>query len=134
MRSLDSAIAEKIIPMHNTGITQLEVANKLGIGKATVSRYIRKAGIDRVHRGGLIARNAEIAPALPAPTANIESPLVITGRTLTMLGKFTGCNYIAGTNNENVDITLGDWMLCIQRDKLTGFIDELQHIQKIIGV
>lgn len=135
MKIIPQDIVERIVPLYKTGITQQEVAEKLGISEATVSRYIKASGYDRTHVGGALSKTAPCVPvALPKVTSSEPEPLVITGRTLSMHGTQTGCDYTAGTHNENVDITLADWMLSIPVTKLGAFIAELEGLRKMVGI
>lgn len=135
MKVIQKDILEKIVPLYKTGITQQEVADQLGISISTVGRHIKAAGYDRTHVGGMLSKAAPCVP-IAAPKAEAKEPeaLVVTGRTLNMHGSQTGCDYTAGTHNENVDITLADWMMSIPVTKLEAFINELSCLRKMVGI
>lgn len=134
MRKIPEETRQKIVEMYEHGKLHREIHEELGVGMATISRVCRAAGVDKVHVGGKVARKMPSITELPEPAIKPEGLLMVTARTLKLRGFATDCEYMAGTDLSNIDITLGDWAMSIEVDKLDGFICELQHIKKMLGV
>ena len=133
-KRIDDETRAKIVSMYANGRVHREIHEETGVSMGTISDICRAAGLDKYHTGGKIARSMVASPDLPAQKERPEDPITITARVLTMCGIGTGCVYVAGTNKQDVEITLGDWAMSIDRKKLGIFIDELQHVKKMIGV
>lgn len=135
MKKIADSTREQIVSMYRSGRLHREISEETGVSMATVGRICREAGLDKYHVGGRMSKTCPVTnDALPAPQERPAEPLIVTGRTLNLHGQATGCDYVAGTNTESVDITLGDtWALSIKTDQLSGFIAELEHIRKLIG-
>ena len=137
MKRIDDETKAKIVDMYAHGKLHREIHEETGVGMGTISKYCRAAGLDKVHVGGKIASTIPPQPAMtfkPTPETKPDGLLMVTARTLKLRGSATNCEYTAGTELPNIDITLGDWALSIETDKLDGFIVELQQIKKMIGV
>ena len=134
MKKIAESVINQIVPMYEAGYTYREIADKLGISHVTVGRIVRNAGLDRYHVGGRISKSLPLTnDRLPEPQERPSDPLLVTGRTLNIHGIITGCDYVAGTHMASVDIMLDEWALSIDRNKLSGFIAELENIRKLIG-
>ena len=133
MKKYDDAMRQKIADMYAHGKLHREIHEETGVAMSTISVICREFGIDKCHRGGKTAQTIPVAPEIPA-AKTASSPIMITSRTLTLHGTGTGCNYVAGTDMQNIDITLGDWALSIETSRLDNFINELQHIKKMVGI
>lgn len=134
MKKIPDDIRQKIISMYSNGKLHREIHDETGISMATISRVCRAAGIDKIHIGGKVTKTIQVTPDLPAPAPKPEGLLLVTARTLKLRGFATDCEYTAGTDLPSVDITLGDWALSIEVDKLDGFIGELQHLKKMLCI
>ena len=134
MKRIANEVREQVVTLYKSGKVQREIAEEVGISQATVGRICREAGVDMFHVGGKIAKSCpKMNNALPEGVERPKDALIVTGRTLNLHGPATGCDYVAGTLTKAIDITLGDWALSIDRDKLSGFISELEQIKKLIG-
>ena len=134
MKKISDDVRAKIVDMYAHGKLHREIHEETGVGMGTISTICRTAGLDKVHVGGKMAKVIPQAPDLPEPYIKPNGLLMVTARTLKLRGFATGCDYTAGTELSNIDITLGDWALSIEVDKLDGFISELQQVKKMIGV
>ena len=133
MKKIADSMRQQIISMYSNGKLHREIHEETGISLATISRVCRAAGLDKVHVGGKTAKTIPAIPDFP----EVEKPhplLAVTARTLKLRGFATDCEYTAGTDLPNVDITLGDWAMSIEVDKLDGFISELQNLKKMLCI
>ena len=133
MRRISEETRARIIDMYAHGKVHREIHEATGVSMGSISCICQAAGLDKYHVGGKCSRNIAMPAGLPKAAEKPTEPLIITSRTLTLQGAVTGCEYVAGTHLNSVDITLGDWMLSVERGKLQAFIDELQHIKTMIG-
>lgn len=134
MKRLSEEVRQRIISLYNGGKLQREIVEETGVSKVSVYRILKDAGLDKFHVGGKTAKSVHIAPSeLPKAQEKPEDPVAITGRTMNLHGHVSGCDFVAGTHMQTVDITLGDWAMSIDRAKISGFIAELAYIKKMIG-
>ena len=134
MKRIDDETRAKIVDMYAHGKLHREIHEETGVGMGTISNICRAAGLDKVHVGGKMAKAIPHVPDLPEPSIKPDGLLMVTARTLKLRGFATGCDYTAGTEMSNIDITLGDWALSIDVDKLDGFISELQQVKNSLGI
>ena len=139
-KRIDDETRKQIVDMYAHGKVHREIHEITGVSMGTISKICCDAGLDRYHVGGRISKtiampNEDTTKEINRNTSAKENMQIdIIERILTMHGNNTGCTYVAGTNMPNIDITLGDWAISIERGKLNSFIEELSNIKKIIGI
>ena len=127
---ISQEIKSQIVPLYKTGISQMEVADRLGISQNVVSRTIRSSGYDRFHVGGAMARSTPIANCEPKKELPPEprSKLRAVSRSLKLKSDITGFTYSISTDSDIVVIESEAALMEIRVSQLKGFIQELESI------
>lgn len=126
------SIKSQVLPLYKTGLTQSEVAEKLGISKPTVSRIIRSTGYDRIHVGSTIAKSVPVSPIAKAPERP-KADFRTVSRTLKLASAATGFSYKISTETDIVEIEGESALIQINVSMVDQFITELTEIKAMLG-
>lgn len=125
---ISQEIRDKIVPLYKTGLSQAEVADKLGIGQTVVSRYVRASGYDRYHVGGAMARSTPVPVCDPVEVKPKKPTMRTVARSLKLKSDVTGFQYTISTESDIIEIESDTALMQLQVTQLRSFIQELENI------
>ena len=126
---------QEIVRLYKTGLTMKEVADRFGVSHITVSRYVKKDGYDRYHRGGAISRTLDInaLPKAEKPKNDLipnqqSVSVVLTNCSKTFTGLGTHMKYTIDPKSKTLAIAGTDFSVTLPFAMLNDFAMEITAI------
>ncbi len=125
---LDDVTIQEMLTMRESGMTNDDIANALGVSYPTVYRAIGK----QPSRGGWVARSIHVkTQRVEAQTEEHDAVLPVVNRVTSLAGKWA--TYSVDAGEKTVKIECGDWQIGIPFGEWQTFCAEVEAIGRNLG-
>lgn len=139
---VDQDTIQRIISMTQTGSTQYEISEALGISVSTIGKYQKQNNVTPAchwGHGGLYSQNMTLAPKMEERPLDIPSggkpleldKLIVANKEYTIVGAGTNFKYVISTHGSQIRIDFGySEPIEIDPKDILAFAEELVQVGK----